>query len=191
MMAKIGCIHVFPAICLMGFGLLLPPLARSTTLAQLSLVQLVNSAEVVVYAEVIANHCQWRDGEIWTVTSLRVIDNWKGDSPAQIDLWMIGGTIGRITSYVPGAPRFRPDEQAVLFLEPTRAGAMSITAWGEGTFRVRTDARTNERRVTQDTAMAPEYDAPTHAFRAGSIRNMPLGQLKMRVLEAEGSERRR
>lgn len=191
MMAKIRCIHVFPAICLIGFGLLLPPLARSTTLAQLSLSQLVSAARAVVYAEVISNHCQWRDGEIWTMTSLRVLDNWKGNSPAQIDVWMIGGAVGRITSYVPGAPRFRPGEEAVLFLEPTRAGTMSITAWGEGTFRVHIDARTNERRVIQDTAIAPEYDAPSRTFRSEGLREMPLAQLKMRVLEAEGLDKTR
>lgn len=188
---KINYVHVFPSICLIGFGLLLPPLARSTMLAQLSLTQLVSSARAIVYAEVISTHSQWHDGEIWTVTTLRVVENWKGNSPAQIDVCMIGGSVGRITSYVPGAPRFRVGEQTVLFLEPTRDGTMSITAWGEGTFRVHLDAGTNEKRVTQDAAIAPEYDAPTHTFRSDGIRGMPLAQLKTRVLEAERPERQR
>lgn len=188
---KINYVHVFPSICLIGFGLLLPPLARSTMLAQLSLAQLVSSAQAIVYAEVISTNSQWRDGEIWTVTSIRVMENWKGNSPAQIDVWMIGGSVGRITSYVPGAPRFRVGEETVLFLEPTRAGMMSITAWSEGTFRVHLDAGTNERRVTQDAATAPEYDAPIHTFRTNGIRDMPLAQLKMRVLDAERPERQR
>ena len=190
-MTKISYMHVFPAICLIGFGLLMPPFARSTTLAQLSLAQLVRSARAVVYAEVVSNGCQWRDREIWTVTSFRVMENWKGNSPAQINVWMIGGSAGRITSYVPGAPRFRVGEQTVLFLEPTRSGTMSITTWGEGTFRVHVDARTKELRATQDTAIAPEYDAAAHTFRADGICDLPLAQLKMRVLEAEELERPR
>jgi hypothetical protein len=187
MMMKMSCVHVFPAICLIGFGLLLPPLAQSTALARLSLAQLVVSASVIVRAQVVSNNCQWRDGEIWTVTSFRIMENWKGKSPAQINVWMIGGSVGRITSYVSGAPRFRVGEEAVLFLEPTRAGTMSITAWGEGTFRIHIDARTNEPRVTQDTAVASEYDAPTHTFRSEGISNIPLAQLKMHVLEAEAA----
>jgi hypothetical protein len=185
MMMKIGCLHVFPLVCLIGFGLLLPPLAQSTTLAQLSLAQLVSSAHAIVRAQVVSNKCQWRDGEIWTVTTFHVMENWKGDSPEEINVWMIGGSVGRITSYVPGAPRFRAAEETVLFLEPTRAGTMSITAWGEGTFRVRSDARTGGPRVTQDTAIAPQYDALAHTFRQSGIRDTPLAELKMRVLKAE------
>jgi hypothetical protein len=181
-MIKTACIVVFPFICFTAFGLLLPAVARSTTLAQL-----VNAATVVVHAKAVANQRLWHDGEIWTVTSFRVIETWKGSAPPEIDVWMIGGHVGRIISYVPGAPRFRPGEEAVLFLEPTRTGEMSITAWGEGTFRVRVDAHTGEARVTQDMAIPPEYDAAMHTFRGEGIRDWPLTVLKMRVFELEAA----
>lgn len=183
-MMKLACGHVIPFICLTAFGLLLPPLAESTTLTQLSLSRLVNSAQAIVHAKAIANERLWRDGEIWTVTKFRLIESWKGSSPPEINVWMIGGQMGRIMSYVPGAPRFRPGEETVLFLEPMHAGEMSITAWGEGTFRVCFDARTGESFVTQDTAIAPEYEPATHSFQHSGIRNWPLEVLKMRVIEA-------
>jgi len=188
-MVKFACGHVIPFICFTAFGLLLPPLAESTTLVQLSLGQLVNSARAVVHAKAIKNERLWHDGEIWTVTTFRVIENWKGSSPAEITVWMIGGQMGRIMSFVPGAPRFRPGEETVLFLEPTHAGEMSITAWGEGTFRVRFDARTGESCATQDTVIAPEYEPATHSFQHSGIRNWPLAVLKMRVVEAEAAHR--
>ena len=183
-MMKLACAQVFPFVCLTAFGLLLAPLAESTTLAQLSLAQLVDSAHAIVYAKAISNDRRWREGEIWTITTFRVIENWKGSSPPDIEVWMIGGQMGRIMSYVPGAPRFRPGEETVLFLEPMRTGEMSVTAWGEGTFRVRTDARTDQKRVSQDTAIPPEYDMATHAYRYEGIRGWPLAVLKTRVLEA-------
>jgi hypothetical protein len=182
-------VPVFPIICVVAFGMLVPALARSTTLARLSLAQLVDSAHAVVHARVVRNTRVWRDGEIWTVTSLRVLESWKGSSPPEIDVWMIGGHIGRLMSYVPGAPRFRPGEETVLFLEPAGTGEMSITAWGEGTFRVHLDRRTGEPRVTQDTAMASEYHPQTHSFRVEGILDWPLAVLKMRVMEAEGEAR--
>lgn len=187
-MMKVACGHVIPFICLTAFGLLLPPLAESTTLAQLSLDQLVNSAHAVVRAKAISNERLWHDGEIWTVTTFLVIENWKGSSTPEIAVWMIGGQMGRIMSFVPGAPRFRPGEETVLFLEPTRTGEMSITAWGEGTFRVHFDARTGESFATQDTAIAPEYEPATHSFQHSGIRNWPLAVLKMRVLEATSAQ---
>lgn len=188
-MMKLACGHVIPFVCLTAFGMLLTPLAESTTLARLSLSQLVNSAQTVVHAKAIANERLWHDGEIWTTTTFRVIENWKGSSPPEITVWVIGGQMGRIMSYVPGAPRFRPGEETILFLEPTHAGEMSITAWGEGTFRVRFDARTGESLATQDTAIAPEYEPASHSFQRSGIRNWPLAVLKMRVLESEAAAR--
>ena len=177
-----------------AFALVLSPLAQSTTLAPLSLAQLTASAAAVVHAECTDNRAMWRDGEIWTVTSFRVLDNWKGNSPHEIQVWMIGGRAGPITSYVPGAPRFRIGEEAVLFLEPAPSGsfggALSITAWGEGTFRIRRDPRTDEMRVTQDTAITPDFDPSSHTFRETGIRNWPLAKLKARVIAAESSQRR-
>src|SRR6185437_4102601 len=64
-----------------AFALLLSPLAQSTTVAPLSLAQLTSSAADVVHAECTGNQAMWRDGEIWTVTSFRVLENWKGNSP--------------------------------------------------------------------------------------------------------------
>ena len=177
-----------------AFALLLSPLAQSTTLAPLSLAQLTSSAADVVHAECTGNQALWRDGEIWTVTSFRVLDNWKGNSPQEIQVWMIGGRAGPVTSYVPGAPRFRIGEETVLFLEPAAsgsfAGALSITAWGEGTFRIHRDPRTGEMRVTQDTAITPDFDPSSRTFRETGIRNWPLAKLRARVIAVETSQRR-
>lgn len=177
--------QIVPFICLTAFGLLLPTLAQSTTLAQLSLGQLVDAAQVVVQAKAIENQRVWRNGEIWTVTRFRVVENWKGSSPPEIKVWMIGGHINRIMSYVPGAPRFRPGEEVILFLEPTRTGELSITAWGEGTFRVRFDPRTGEPRVTQDTASFPAHAGKPEDFQPDGVWDWPLAALKLRVQEAE------
>lgn len=178
-----------------AFALLLSPLAQSTTLAPLSLAQLTSSAADVVHAECTGNQSLWRDGEIWTLTSFRVLENWKGNSPREIQVWMIGGRTGPVTSYVPGAPRFRIGEKTVLFLEPTTASrsfgsVLSITAWTEGTFRIHRDPRTHEMRVTQDTAITPNFDPSSRTFRETGIRNWPLAKLKARVIAAESSQRR-
>lgn len=188
MMIKLVCGQVIPFVFLTAFGFLLAPLAESTSLAQLSLAELVNSAHAVVYAKAVSNERLWHDSEIWTVTTFRVIENWKGNSPPEVTVWMIGGQMGRIMSFVPGAPRFRPGEETILFLEPARGGEMSITAWGEGTFRVRFNTHAAESFVTQDTAIAPEYEPATHSFQHSGIRDWPLEVLKMRVLEAASAQ---
>jgi hypothetical protein len=157
---------------------------HATTLAQLSLEQLTSAATVVVRARCIGAESRWRDGEIWTITSFRAEEIWKGNVPPEFHVWILGGRFGSVTSYVPGAPRFQPGEETVLFLEPTRFGALSITAWGEGMFRVQRDPLTGQARVTQDTASLPIFDPIARRFHASGIRDWPLEKLKARVQAA-------
>lgn len=173
-------------------ALVLPFFATSllcaTTLAQLSLEQLTSAATVVTEAKCTGVESRWRDGEIWTVTSFRSEEIWKGNLPEDFQVWMLGGRSGSVTSYVPGAPRFRPGEEVVLFLEPTRSSDLSITAWGEGTFRIHRDLMTRDVRVTQDTASITAFDPIAHSFRAPGIHDWPLEKLKARVFAAESDE---
>ncbi len=169
--------------------ILLAPLTRATTLAQLSLQQLADSAHAIVRAKAISNLPVWHHGELWTITTFHVEENWKGQLSREIQVWMIGGQAGRITSYVAGAPRFRPGEEAVLFLEPTRDGEISITAWGEGTFRITHDARTGEAHVTQDSAAVPEFAPAGYEARRNAIRDWPMAKLKERVMQALAAQR--
>jgi hypothetical protein len=174
-------------------SLLAPLLAPATTLAWLSLSALTSAASAVAVAECTGTQSLWRDGEIWTANSFRAEEVWKGKLPREFQVWILGGRSGLLTSYVPGAPRFRPGERTVLFLETTPRGFLSITAWGEGTFRLRRDPLTGVSRVTQDTASTPEFDPSSHRFRASGIRDFPLDKLKARILaiEAEGVSQRR
>ncbi|HEV2490439.1 MAG TPA: hypothetical protein VGT03_11565 [Candidatus Acidoferrales bacterium] len=173
------------ALALLALGLLLPQRENSTTLAQLSLSQLTSAASAIAVATCTGSESLWRDGEVWTVSSFHLEDVWKGELPQELQVWMLGGRTGPVTSYVPGAPRFRPGEETVLFLEPTRSGLLSITGWGEGTFRIRHDPRTGKSRVTQDSASVPAFDPAARRFRASGVRDWPLGRLKERILAAE------
>ena len=62
---------IFAALCSI-FLFLMAPLARSTTLAPLSLKQLADSAHAIVRAEAISNDPVWHEGEIWTITTFRI-----------------------------------------------------------------------------------------------------------------------
>lgn len=157
---------------------------HGTTLARLSLNQLTSAATVVAFAKCTGSASVWHNGEIWTINSFHTEETWKGTLPQEFQVWMLGGHSGAVTSYIPDAPRFIPGEEVVLFLEPTRSRKLSITAWGEGTFRIRRDPLTGEARVTQDVASTPVFDPRTHRFRPSGIRDWPLQALKARVLAA-------
>lgn len=181
----------FPILAALALAACVAAPLYSTTLAQLSLDQIASAATFIVRAKCISVESRWRDGEIWTVTTFHAEEIWKGDLPQEFQVWMLGGRISGIISYVPGTPRFHPGEEAVLFLESTRSGWLSITAWGEGTLRIRHDLLSGGSLVTQDTAILPVFDPVTRRFRASGIRDWPLEKLKARVLaaKAEGTGR--
>ena len=174
-----------PALCAALLG---AAAAQATTLARMSLDELVRAARVVVRARCLSSGSDWQGGEIWTRTRFEVLESFKGSVPQQITVRLIGGRVGHIVSRVAEVPRFRPGEEVVLFLEPTAAGELSVTGWAEGTFRIARDARSGTARVTQDTAARAVFDPATRSFLHEGIRAMPLELFRQR-LAAELSRR--
>ncbi len=166
--------------------------AGATTLARMSVAQMSRAAQVIVRGQCEGNATGWDAGEIWTFTTFRVEEVWRGEAPAQISVRLLGGRAGDLTSSVAGIPRFRPGEEVVLFLERTRRGDFSIVSWEQGTFRIRHDIRTEEESATQDTASLATFDPATRRFEAGGITRMPVDFLHAQVdaaLSSEGGRR--
>jgi hypothetical protein len=159
----------------------LTPAARAATLARMSLAQMSRAAPVIVRAECLENSAAWDAEEIWTFTSFAVQEAWRGAPPPRIVVRLLGGTIDDLTSSVSGIPRFRPGEEVILFLEPTRAGDFSIVSWMQGTFRIRHDPRTGEETVTQDTASFATFDPATRRFEPSGVRDMPIISFRAHV----------
>jgi len=180
------------ALLLMGVALLGGAAARATTLRHMSVAKMSRSAAVVVRAKCTGQSTGWDGGEIWTFTTFEVQEVWKGASPAQVVVRLLGGRTPEFTSTISGVPQFRTGEEVVLFLEPTTRGDFSITSWMQGTFRVVRDARTGEERVRQDTAAFPVFDPATRSFSPMGIRDLPVSALRAQVaaaLRAEGGRK--
>jgi hypothetical protein len=148
--------------------------ASATTLARMTIEQMTRASQLVVRAKCLGNSTGWDDGEIWTFSEFQVEDTWKGTPPSNLTVRLLGGRAGNLASSVPGVPRFRPGEEVVLFLEPTRKGDFSVVSWVQGTFRIRRNSRTGEEWAAQDTA---EFILPGSAAEVSATR----GALGMRV----------
>jgi hypothetical protein len=158
------------------------PPVLATTLKRMSLPDLSRAAHTIVRARCVANSTRWDTGEIWTFTTFEVEEIWKGSAPAQITVRLLGGKSGNLTSTVSGVPRFAPDEELVLFLEPTPAQDFSIVSWMQGTFRIGRNRRTGEEIVTQDTAAFAVFDPSSQRFEMTGIRKMPVGAFRSLVI---------
>jgi hypothetical protein len=157
---------------------------RATTLARMSLDQLAASADAVAHVRCDSAKSQWENGAIWTVTTFHVVESMKGDLPSQVTVRLPGGRVGHLTATVDGTPRFHVGDEAVVFLERSRAGGFSVAGWVEGTFRITRDPRTHHETVTQDSSTFGVFDPATRAFRTEGIRRMPVEQFHRRVTDA-------
>jgi hypothetical protein len=178
-------LRIGPRIALLLAGLFLFVLtAGATTLARMSLDRLAAAADAVARARCASAESRWENGAIWTVTSFDVIETMKGALPERFTLRLPGGRVGHLTDTVDGAPRFSPGDEAVLFLERSRAGGFSVSGWVQGTFRIGRDPHTGQQTVTQDSSSFPVFDPATRAFRAEGIRGMPMETFRERLMDA-------
>jgi FG-GAP-like repeat/Ig-like domain CHU_C associated len=84
-------------------------------------------------------------GGIETVTVMSVEETIKGNAGAVFDVHEPGGVFGEHAMVVPGAPRFRAGDRAILFLTMTPQGDWAVTDLVLGKFRLTKD--TLGRRV--------------------------------------------
>lgn len=177
---------VFAALSILNFA----AIANATTLERMSLRRMTQITKTIARVRCISNATIWDSGEIWTMTTFDVEQNWRGTLPSQIKVRLLGGKVGGITSTVPGVPRFSPGEEAVLFLERTQQGDLSVVSWEQGVFRIRRNNRGADESVTQDTASFAILDPRTRRMQMAGISRMPLtdfrAEVENAIAEAEG-----
>ena len=153
---------------------LLAEAAQATTMVRMSLGEMSQAAKAIARVRCVSNATVWDAGELWTLTTFEVEQTWRGTLPAEITVRLLGGHTARLTSSVSGVPRFRPNEEAILFLEPAQKGAFSVVAWQQGTFRIHRNIRSGEETVTQDTAYFATVDAVRSELAAKGVAAMPV-----------------
>ena len=163
------------------------PRAAATTLARMSLEELARAADIVVRVRCVAAASRWDSGMIWTFTEFEVLERLKGAPPERIRVRVPGGRVGHLLATIEAAPRFRPGEQSVLFLEKSSAGDYSVTAWAEGTFRIHRLPPAGGEAVTQDSSASVVFDPATRRFHTEGIRNLSLAEFRQRLAAALSS----
>jgi hypothetical protein len=158
--------------------------ARATTLERMSLGQLAQAADTVVRARCASNSARWDNGAIWTFGEFDVTERFKGSPPTRIQVRSPGGRVGHASTRVEEAPEFRPGDEVVLFLEATADGSYGVSAWAEGTFRVRKGSGAGPELVTQDSSGIAVFDPVTRQFRAEGIRNLAWNEFQRRLVGA-------
>ena len=135
-------------ILLLLCGSLSSAAARGATYLPLPDGELARGAPVIVRARVIgqetALETEGTEEIAVTRTGFLVLEVLKGSVPGPtLRVSLPGGTVGDVSTWVPGTPSFSPDGEVVLFLSPTagQGADFTLTEFGLSAFDVVQDRR--------------------------------------------------
>jgi hypothetical protein len=155
----------------------------ATTLAHMSLAQMARAAENVVRVHCVDTTSRFEQGSIWTISTFEVLEEFKGHTQQTIYVRVPGGRAGHLTMSVEGVPKFQAEDEGVLFLEKTRMGDYLVTAWTQGVFRIRKQAR-GEATITQDFSAAAFFGNRAGQLRNEKVVNLPLSEFRKQLSQA-------
>ncbi len=163
---------------------------QAATLERLSLDDMTARSTAIVRARAISSSVSYIGSTIYTRTRFQVLESWKGQEKAEVEVFQPGGTVGQTTQHYAGTPRFTPGQEAVLFLWSGPSGRAQLIGLSQGLFEVERNAAGEievRRRPSGEVLLAPGTGQPA----AEEVLVMPLRSLATRVRDTLERERRR
>jgi hypothetical protein len=135
----------------MAIALLAAAPAVATTAVQLSDEDLVRSSRAIVLGDVLSLGWQEEDGNLYTYVEIGVREGLAGPFGAgrTIVLKQLGGQAGGVTAAIPGSPRFKAGERALLFLDTWPDGALRVAQLFFGKYDAVRDRKTGRQRLVR------------------------------------------
>ena len=132
------------ALLLAGVGVsVFSPRVEATTVKQLGLEQMVRGAHRIILGRCVSRETYWNKTRtrIFTATRFAVEEDPKGGSLEVATVVTVGGTLDGLPQVVSGTPRFRVNQEVLLFLEAGKSGRWILLGLSQGMFRIAPDAR--------------------------------------------------
>ena len=101
--------------------LLVPMVARATTVRRVNTAELAQLSQVIVQGTVVANEVVYDEGpngpaNVRTITTIEVTRSLKGDVDATVTVAGFGGQVGNFIYNWPGVPKFKVGDETIVFL---------------------------------------------------------------------------
>src|SRR5262245_47282825 len=168
----------------LGLALLASIPCLATTIEKLTLDDLVQKSGRIIVGKCISRESHWNDRNTLILTTARfaVSEPIKGSSDTFVDVVTVGGTLDGITQTVSGMPVFEPEEQALLFLEPSKNGQWQPLGLSQGKFKILRNRQTGEDEVFHSLSGLELYDPANRSLsQQEKPSRAPLKQVLERV----------
>jgi len=147
--------------------ILAPPLfsqAKPVTIDELA-----QNSEVVAVGKVTGMRGEWDQNKTRIVTrvTVAVSEYLKGNAGAVMTITAPGGEVDGVGEWYSHAPRFKTEEQIVVFAEKDKKGSYRVAGGEQGKLDIKKDAKTSTERVSTQMTLD---DFKTQVKRAVSVR---------------------
>jgi hypothetical protein len=155
-----------------------------TTVEKFTLDDLVQKSGRIIVGKCIARESRWNDRNTLILTTARflVSERLKGSSDGYVNVVTVGGTLDGITQTVSGMPVFEPEEDVLLFLEPSKNGNWQALGMSQGKFRIFRNRQTGEEEVLHSLSGLDLYDPASGTLsRQAKPSRAPLKPMVERI----------
>lgn len=161
-------------------------LGRAATLEQLTLDQMAQQSTEIVRGRVISSSAAQRNGIIYTTSRFQVLERWKGQPAATVDVSVPGGRLGNLQQTFAGAPVLSQGAEYVLFLWTGRSGVTQVIGLSQGVLDLALDSK-GQAQVARPAAMATMLSASGRVV-SDSPLSMSLAALDQSIRRALQSQ---
>lgn len=160
--------------------------ARATVVLPADLSELSHDAVAIARGRVAAVEPQWKEGRrgIETIVTLETEAYLKGSLGSVVQIRVPGGTLGRFSSVVVGAPQFTVGQRVILFLGSRGPTIPYVLGLSQGVFRL-VQSSQGEWVVTPPPIMGT-VDGPIVRGTLG-LRPASLGDFERQVRALAGT----
>jgi hypothetical protein len=169
----------------MGLVTVLAPSAAATTLEKLSLEQMTVQSTEIVRGRMLSAVTEQRNGIIYTRSRFQVLERWKGQTAATVEVSVPGGTLGKLHQTFAGSPAMAPGAEYVLFLWTGKSGVTQVIGLSQGVFDLKIDVK-GQAQVARAAATSQMLSASGEPVSDASVR-MTLAELDRAIRSTLGA----
>ncbi len=163
--------------------LLAPICVPAATLERLSLDEMIEKSTAIVRGKIVSAGASFHGPVIYTHFSVQVLEHWKGEDIAQVDVVVPGGTAKGLHQTFAGTPQLEPGGEYVLFLWKGKSGLTHVIGLSQGVFTLKSDGK-GGMLATRSASTEAMLDRRTGQVVNDETLRLRVGDLRARVSAA-------
>jgi hypothetical protein len=160
----------------------------AATLERLSLDEMIEKATAIVRGRIDSSQASFHGPIIYTHFSVQVLERWKGEDVARVDVVVPGGTAKGLHQTFAGTPQLLPGSEYVLFLWKGSSGLTHVIGLSQGVFTLKSDGK-GGMLATRSASTEAMLDRQTGQVVSDETLQLRVGDLRSRVSAATARSR--